>query len=79
MSEKLAERLKAFTYQSRSAQTLATMAALRLKMQDMVTFLDEQLPSSREQLLAITALEESSMWAMKALSHSDLVSTQVSP
>ena len=79
MSDKLDARLKAFTYQRPSQDVQETMGALRTHMQDLTIFLDASVPECREKSLAFTALEEASMWAMKALSHTDADSVQESP
>lgn len=60
MSEKL-------THQP-SPGVLAVMKQLRRTVQDFMTFLDASMPECREKSLAVTAFEESMMWAMKALS-----------
>lgn len=47
------------------------LAALRSVWQDAVTFLVANTPPSREQSLALTHLEEASMWAVKAVTHNE--------
>ena len=79
MSEKLPERLKAFTYHAPSVPVQEHMRELRLRFQRLVTVLDDAIPECREKSLAFTALEEAGMWAMKALSHTDPGGQVVSP
>ena len=71
MSDKLQARLEAFAYHSPSPEVQAIMTALRERMQALATYIDGAIPESREKSLAFTALEESAMWAMKALSLTD--------
>jgi hypothetical protein len=40
---------------------------LRIQFKEIAYFLDDVLPSSREKSLAITHLEEASMWSHKAV------------
>ena len=79
MSDKLASRLESLTYHSPSPGVEATMRQLRRTAQDFMTFLDASISECREKSLAITAFEESMMWAMKALSLTDPASKVVSP
>ena len=79
MSEKLHERLKAFTYQRPSKGVQEKMGYVRESFRDMVEMLDASIPECREKSLAFTALEECGMWTMKALSHGDHESVQESP
>lgn len=69
MSEKLQERLDAFSYKTPSAESQAKINLWRGMMQNIVLWIDNEIPTCREQSLAFTALEEASMWAVKALSH----------
>ena len=79
MSAQLAERLNAFTYHAPSKSVQNLMQGLRLSMMNMATLLDEDIPECREKALAFIALEESAMWAMKALSHTDPEGKVISP
>ena len=55
------------------------MTSLRASYQVLVCILDGEIPACREQSLAFTALEESAMWAMKALALTDPGGVQVDP
>ena len=55
------------------------MSALRGAYMRLVVHLDADIPESRWKSLAFTALEESAMWAMKALALTDPEGTVVSP
>lgn len=79
MSEKLQERLRAFTYHAPGQDVQVKMGRLRRDLQDLTKALDEAIPECREKSLGFTALEESAMWFMKALSHTDPEGKQVSP
>lgn len=79
MSEKLDQRLLAFTYHKPSPAVQAEMSGLRQRFMSLVTQLDLAVPECREKSLAFTALEESAMWAMKALALTDPEGTVVSP
>ena len=71
MSDKLEARLLAFTDHAPSPAVQDKMTALRKMFMVDVALLDESIPECREKSLAFTALEESAMWAMKALSLTD--------
>lgn len=79
MSEHLERRLKAFAYHRPSPEVQEEMGHLRQYMQDLARYLDSTIPECREKSLAFTALEECSMWGMKALSLTDPGAVQVSP
>ena len=79
MSEKLQQRLDDFTYHSSSPDVQARMGELRLAYIALVEELDMLVPEHRHKSLAFTALEESAMWAMKALSRTDPAGEVVSP
>mgnify|MGYP001576065383 CR=1 FL=1 len=79
MSDKLEARLLAFTYHAPSPAVQETMARLRKMFMMDVTLIDEHIPECREKSLAFTALEESAMWAMKALALTDPAGKVVSP
>ena len=79
MSEKLAARLEGLTYHAPSVPVAAVMGQLRRSAIDFMTFLDASIPECREKSLAVTAFEESMMWAMKGLSLTDPDGKVVSP
>lgn len=79
MSDKLDARLHAFTFHRPSAEVQAIMTALRERLQALAAFLDGAMPECREKSLAFTALEESAMWAMKALALADAAGGVVDP
>ena len=79
MSERLTERQQAFTYHRPSQDVQRLMTTLRVKFIDLVTWIDGDIPESRQKSLAITALEESAMWAMKALAVTDVGGAVVDP
>ena len=59
------------TYQKPSPGVQAVMGQLRRSAMDFMTFLDASIPECREKSLAITAFEDSLLWAMKGLSLTD--------
>lgn len=79
MSERLDIRLKAFTYHRPSPAVAAVMATLRTEYMRLVQYVDGAMPECREKSLAFTALEESAMWAMKALALTDPQGEVISP
>lgn len=83
MSEHIERRLKAINYHRPSEDTAHRMTLLRAEAHRFVAFLDDELPASgdaaRYTALAFTALEESMMWAMKALSFGDPNAVVVDP
>ena len=79
MSDKLESRLLSLAYHQPSPGVQAVMGQLRRTAQDFMTFLDASMPECREKSLAVTAFEESLMWAMKALSLTDLDGAVESP
>jgi hypothetical protein len=79
MSERLVERQHAFAYHRPSTEVQVLMTALRVRFIDLVTWMDAAIPESRQKSLAVTALEESAMWAMKALSVTDADGAVVDP
>lgn len=79
MSEHLERRLEAMTYHAPSPAVQTSMSDLRKSAQVFVCLLDKEIPECREKSLAFTALEESMMWAMKALALTDPERTVVSP
>ena len=79
MSDKLDTRLAAFAYLAPSPYVRDIMGELRLRFMDIARHLDRKIPECREKSLAFTALEEASMWVMKALSLTDPDGKVVSP
>ena len=79
MSDKLDARLTAFTYHRPSPEVQAIMTRVRESFQALASLLDGAIPECREQSLAFTALEESAMWAMKALALTDAGGVVVDP
>lgn len=79
MSEKLQARLEAFAHHRPSDEAALAMIHTRKAFRRLVNFLDLAVPECREKLLAFTALEESGMWAMKALSVTDVGGEIVDP
>jgi hypothetical protein len=79
MSDRRDARLKAFAYHRPSPEVQGIMTLLRETFQAIADRLDGSIPECREKSLAFTALEESAMWAMKALALTDPGAEQVSP
>ena len=52
-----------------TANTVDRMRICRKMYGDVADAIERDLPPGRHRSLALTALEESSMWAIKALSH----------
>jgi hypothetical protein len=75
----MADRSTAFTYHRPSPEVQAIMTRLRQSYQALGLLLDGTIPESREKSLAWTALEESAMWALKALSVTDTGGVVVDP
>jgi hypothetical protein len=79
VSEQLERRLNSHTYHRPSAPVQQTMSQVREAFMHLVSMLDGAIPEGREKALAFTALEESGMWAMKALALSDPAGEVISP
>ena len=79
MSDRLDARLTAFTYHRPSPEVQAIMTRTRESYQALAGLLDGCISECREKSLAFTALEESAMWAMKALSLTDTGGVVVDP
>ena len=79
MSDKLDQRLNSLTYHRPSPETQGKMSALRTHAMAFMTLLDSSIDECREKSLAVTAFEETMMWAMKALALTDPGGTVVSP
>lgn len=56
-----------FEYQAPTPEHVAKIQTIREAMKALNDLILETLPSSRERSLAITKLEESSMWANKGI------------
>jgi hypothetical protein len=50
-------------------QKKESIALLRTKFKEMAVLIEQHVPKSREQSLALTKLEETSMWTNKGISH----------
>jgi len=61
------EITKRFTYHTPSPADVATMCEIRRRARTLARYIAENTPSSREQSLAMTKLEEASMWANAGL------------
>lgn len=59
--------LDAFDYQAPSNEQTERIVALRQSMKDLRDQLQNLIPESRERSMAITKLEEVSMWANKGV------------
>lgn len=59
--------LNPFDYVQPTPESVEAITAVRLAMKNLRDLMNERIPSSRERSLAITKLEESSMWANKAI------------
>jgi hypothetical protein len=59
--------LKTFAYHKPSAEGLAKIAQLREAFSGLHDLISELAPVSRERSVAITELETSAMWAIKAV------------
>lgn len=60
---------KAFSYHSMDAEQISRSNEIREKAKELATLIASNCPDSREKSLARTKLEESLMWANKAISH----------
>lgn len=61
--------LKAFDTVKPTAETIQKMNVVRLGYSKLAEMLQEMMPASRERSVALTELETSAMWAIKALTH----------
>jgi hypothetical protein len=66
---------RAFQYSSPSPGSIEKMNRLRQAYSDLADLVEEVAPASRERSAAITELETSAMWVMKAVTHNDPEST----
>lgn len=64
---------KRFTYHAPKKGQPEKYEALRAKALELAELMDELCPDSREKSLAITALEESNMWANASIARNDQV------
>jgi hypothetical protein len=68
MNERVAQELEIrFTYHSPKDDQPERYGKLRAKAKEFAEMISELTPSTREQSLAFTALEESVMWANAAI------------
>ena len=61
----------AFTYHSPKEGQPEKYEALRAKAKELAYLIDELCPNSREKSLAMTKLEESSMWANASIARNE--------
>ena len=67
--------LKTFAYHKPSPDSLEKIDRLRELYSELTTALKETAPASRELSVALTELETSAMWAIKAVVYNDPTST----
>lgn len=60
-----------FTYHAPSAEQVERMAHIRQECKNLAAILLAETPASREQSLALTALEEVSMWSNAAIARNE--------
>lgn len=58
---------QSFGYHKPDPETAKTLSEIRKRSLDLARWLSSVCPNSRERSLAITRLEEVSMWAVKSL------------
>jgi hypothetical protein len=58
---------KTYAYHKPSAEGLVKINDLRQKFSELHAFIDITAPESRERSIALTKLEETAMWAIKAV------------
>lgn len=62
---------KTYEYHKPSAAGIEKIAKLREAFSALDDLIEENVPASRERSVAITKLEETAMWAIKAVVHND--------
>lgn len=62
---------KPFAYHKPSPDGLARITALRLAFSETKAIIEQHCPASRERSVALTELETSAMWAIKAVVFND--------
>lgn len=60
-----------FTYHAPKEEQLEKYELLRAKAKELAYLIDELCPGSREKSLAMTKLEESSMWANASIARNE--------
>lgn len=60
-----------FTYHAPNAEQVERMARIRQECKNLAALLIERTPASREQSLALTSLEEVSMWVNAAIARNE--------
>ena len=63
--------LKKFAFHEPSVESLAAISMLREAFSELHERIDKIAPASREKSLALTELEQSAMWAIKAVVTND--------
>lgn len=58
---------EAFEYHAPTEEHTTKIIRLREAMKELSTLIEDEIPNCRERSLAITKLEECSMWANKAI------------
>ncbi len=75
-SSALADRVdRDFTYQRPDAEQVERMAHIRSKCHDLAKDILTMTPASREQSLALTDLEQVSMWCNAAIARNESAAT----
>lgn len=69
--DKLAQVEKSFTYHAPKGDQPQRYVAIREKAKELAGLILHETPPSREQSLAITALEEASIWANAAIARNE--------
>ena len=64
---KLEELNNVFTYHSPTLSQVPRYQAIREKAKELAALINDSTPASREQSLAITAVQQASMWANAAI------------
>ena len=62
---------KVYQYHKPSDMGLEKITELRQAFSDLHNLIEELTPKSREQSVALTQLETTAMWTMKAVTHTD--------
>lgn len=62
---------KIFAYHAPSPESLAKITTLREQFSALHTLIEETCPPSRERSVALTELETTAMWAIKAVVRND--------
>lgn len=70
---------KTYQHHKPSESGTATIAQLRLKVDELHSAIEKAAPVCRERSVALTKLEEVAMWAVKAVVLNDSMSTPTDP